>query len=889
MNERKKLAVAITVALAASGLTNAQTATTDGSTQKVERIEVTGSSIRRIDADGPAPVITITREMIEKSGQSTVSDILRSQTINSGGAFDEKFTNSFAPGTSGVSLRGLGQNTTLVLINGRRVANYAFAQNLSDAFVDLNSIPLAAIERIEILKDGASAIYGSDAIAGVINVILRRDFRGAEITASYGQAVPYGDANETRTSLAAGYGDIAKDRFNALVMLDFFKRDPKFLRDREYSKSADQTSRGGSDSRSPTGSPGSWIFNQGQPTGTNTFSRPFPTCKPTDIIPDFYGVSGNGDDVCGYNFNNAIADIIKTERVGATARASFALTPSITAFFDGSYNKNKSQTLSAPTPAAFNLPVGHNSNPFDKPVRISYRFLDVGPRTNDITSENSRAVLGMKGTSFAWDWEAGISATRNTTNNHATNFIDSQAVTQLVANGVYDFLNPSRNSPAQVQALRIATDRVGVSDAQSIDLKGSRELIELRGGALAIALGAEYRREHSSDTPDKFTREGRVVGSGGTSSSGSRSANALYAELSAPVLKNLELQAAIRRDSYSDFGAATVPKFGFKYSPTKQFAVRGSYGEGFRAPSLPELYLGSSISFAQFVDTPRCNAYTLAESAGNATAAEKTSACRGAQYRTSLAGNSSLKAETSKSVFLGVIIEPVKDLSLSVDYFDIDHADKIANPAFSYQLLNASAFPGTVVREQASDRDTAVGSPGRLQGSGASDAIGLYRSYYNLGNQRAQGVDVEARYRFDVEGLGRISTQAAATYYDKLFVTAAPGQPASQQAGTYRYPRVVANASVGLARGAWDTTLSANYIHHYLQVNQITTSHVGQNLTWNLVATYTGFKNIRLTIGARNLLDRDPPFSDDETEGYDFGTHDSRGRFVFGSFTYSFK
>jgi iron complex outermembrane recepter protein len=889
MNERKKLAVAITVALTASALTQAQPTTTENPAQKVERIEVTGSSIRRVDTEGPAPVITITREMIEKSGQSTVSDILRSQTVNSGGAFDDKFTNSFAPGTSGVSLRGLGQNTTLVLINGRRVANYAFAQNLSDAFVDLNSIPLAAIERIEILKDGASAIYGSDAIAGVINVILRRDFKGAEVTTYYGQAVPYGDAKELRTSLAAGYGDIAKDRFNALMTLDYFKREPKFLRDREYSKSADHTSRGGIDFRSPTGSPGTWIFNQGQPTGTSTFSKPFPTCKPTDIIPDFYAFSGLGDDACGYNFNNAIADIIKTDRVGATARVSYALTPSITAFFDGSYNKNESQTLAAATPAAFNLPVGHNSNPFDTPVRISYRFLDVGPRTNDITSENSRAVLGVKGTNFSWDWEAAISATRNTTENVGTNYIDAQAIAQLVSSGVYDFLNPSRNSPSQVQALRIVSGRLGVSDAQSVDVKGSRELMELPGGPLAVAVGAEYRREHTSDTPDKFTREGRVVGSGGTSSSGSRSADALYAELSAPVLKNLELQAAVRRDSYSDFGSATVPKFGFKYSPTKQFAVRGSYGEGFRAPSLPELYLGNSISFSQFVDTPRCNAYTAAQRAGNATAAEATSVCRAAQYRTSLAGNNLLKAETSKSIFVGMIIEPTKDLSISLDYFDIDHADKIANPSISYQLLNPSAFPGTVFREQASARDAAVGAPGRLQGSGASDAIGLLRSYYNLGKQRAQGVDVEARYRVDIAGVGRVSTQAAATYYDKLFITAAPGLAPQQQAGTYQYPRVVANASLGLARGAWDTTLSANYTHHYQQFNQISTSHVGQNLTWNLVATYTGIKNIRLTVGARNLLDRDPPFSDNETEGYDFGTHDSRGRFVFGSFTYTFK
>jgi iron complex outermembrane recepter protein len=894
VNTKKKfLAVAVLngiASIAGAGAAHAQTA----EVQKVERVEVTGSNIKRIDQESAAPVLVITRENIERSGQSTVSDLLRSMTINNGGAFDEKFTNSFAPGTSGVSLRGLGQNATLVLINGRRVANYSFAQNVTDSFVDLNSIPLGAIDRVEVLKDGASAIYGSDAIAGVINIILRRDFRGVEVQATYGATAPYNDANELRLSGAAGIGDVARDRYNALLTLDYYKRDPRFLRDREYSRSADNTRSGGADARSPTGSPGTYLFNGftntgATPAGVNTYSRPFSSCKPEDVIRDYWGISGNGDDVCGFNFNNFIADIIKTERVGATGRSTFQITPKFSLFAEAGYSQTKSQTLAAPTPGGFALPVGHNSNPYEVPVRIAYRFLDVGPRTNDITSENTRVVLGAKGEIAGWDWEAALNKARNTAENVGTNFVDTAAIATLVSNGVYNFVNPAANSAALTDSLRIRTNRLGVSDLTVFDAKASREIFALPAGPIGMAVGAEFRQERGSDTPDAFTREGRVVGSGGTSSRGERNASAGYVEFSIAAMKNLEVQLAGRYDQYDGFGGKFSPKVAFRYSPSDKLMFRGSFNAGFRAPSLAELFVGDTINFPSFIDGPRCNAYRAAETAGRATADEVTNACRTTQYQALSKGNPDLKAEKSQSFFLGSVFEPIKGWSIGLDWFLIKHENKIAQPLVQYQLANADAFPGTVVRSAANARDQAVGAPGRLRGAGADTQIGLFQSYYNLGSQESTGFDIDLRWKRAFAELGEVSVESTSTYYTKITGAAAPGQPVTSFAGTYRYPRFLSSLRTTWQRGPWEVNVNGNYTHHYLQVNAFTDRYVKSFTTVDLIASYAGFKNTKLTVGIRNLMDTKPPFSDDETEGYDFGTHDSRGRFVYGTVKYSWK
>ncbi len=875
--QRRRIAVGVACALGITG----GLAGAPASAQDI-RVEVTGSNIKRVDTEGPAPVTVFTREDIEQRGQTTVSEVLRTLPQQGGFTFDDQFTNSFAPGTSGIGLRNLGQNATLVLVNGRRVANYGFAQNIDLAFVDLNSIPLAAIERIEVLTDGASAIYGSDAIAGVINIILRRDFRGFEATAGYG-VTQEGDGDEFRATITGGWGDLAKDRFNAMIMADYYKREPISLGDRTYTRNANMEPRGGFDFRSPSGSPGTWV----QRAGTNpgfALSRPFPDCAPEDIWVDPSGGPG-----CAFNFNPFIDTVPETERWAVYGRVTWDITKDIQFFGEASYNNTVTNTTAAPTPASFALPVGHNSNPFPTPVNIRYRYLDAGPRLNEIDTDATRFLAGLRGNVKGWDWEVGALYSKSDTVNTGRNYISATEQSQLVNRGVYNFVNPSLNAPSLVDALRIQTTRTGESDMLLIDAKTSGEIWKLPTGSLMGAFGVEYREDEIADTPDPNSAAGLVVGSGGTAAAGSRDVFSAYGEFLIPLHKTLEMQAAVRYDDYSDFGSTWNPKIALRWQPTRELVLRGSWGKGFRAPSLAELYLGDTISFPSFIDNPRCNAYR----AGGAPSVETNAVCRNLQYRTRSGGNPDLQPETSDSLYFGFIFEPVDNFSMEMAWWKITHDNIIDQPTISYQLNNPDLFPpGAINRFPPNAIDLSVGAPGGLRGSGSDEEVGLNRLYFNISEQKAEGIDFNFKLRNSLGDWGRLTTNLAGTYNIRYERAAAPGQPLIDYMGTYYYPQWRGNLLFDWDRGPWNASLFFNYVHSYDQANGTAFGgaydEVDSWTTANFSVRYTGFKNWELTFGVNNLFDKDPPFSDDETQGYDFTNSNPIGRFYYGRVKYAF-
>ena len=875
--QRRKVAVGVACALGITGgLAAAPAAAQD------IRVEVTGSNIKRVDVEGPAPVTVLTRDDIEQRGQTTVSEVLRTLTQQGGFTFDDQFTNSFAPGTSGIGLRNLGQNATLVLVNGRRVANYGFAQNVDLAFVDLNSIPLGAIERIEVLTDGASAIYGSDAIAGVVNIILRRDFQGFEATAGYG-VTQRSDGNEIRANIIGGWGDLAKDRFNAMLIADYFHRDPINLGDRSYSANANMESRGGFDFRSPSGSPGTWVQRSGTQPGFN-LSRPFPDCPADSIWVDPSGGPG-----CAFNFNPFIDTVPETERWAVYGRITWDITKDIQFFGEASYNNTVTNTTAAPTPASFTLPVGHNSNPWSTPVNIRYRYLDAGARLNEIDTDATRFLAGLRGNVKGWDWEVGALYSKSDSTNTGRNYISATEQAQLVNRGVYNFLNPSQNAPTLVDSLKIQTTRTGESDMLLIDAKTSGEIWKLSTGSLMGAFGLEYREDEIADTPDPNTVAGNVVGSGGTAAAGSRDVFSAYGELLIPLHKTLEMQAALRYDDYSDFGSTWNPKVALRWQPVRELVLRGSWAKGYRAPSLVELYLGNTISFPSFIDTPRCNAYR----AGGAPSVETNAVCRNLQYRTQSGGNADLEAETSTSYFAGFIWEPLDNFSMSMDWFKINHNNIIDQPTISYQLSNPDQFPpGAINRFPPNAIDLSVGAPGGLRGSGSDEEVGLYRLYFNISEQKVEGIDFTFTLRNSLGDWGKLTSNLAGTYNMKYQRAAAPGQPLIEYNGTYNYPRWRGNLLFDWERGPWNSSLFANYIHSYYQANGTAFGgaydYVDPWTTWNWSIRYKGFKNWELTFGVNNLMDKDPPFSDDETQGYDFTQSNPVGRFFYGRVKYAF-
>ena len=853
-------------------------------TTRIEKIEVTGSQIKRVDTEGPNPVTVIRREDLQRSAGQNLQDILQNVTASLG-SFSETANsgNTFAPGTANINLRNLGNQTTLVLLNGRRVANYGFAQNINENFVDLNAIPVSAIDRIEILKDGASAIYGSDAIAGVVNIILRRDFTGIEATVGYGSS-DKGDADEQRASLTAGFGDVAKHRFNVMATLDYYKRDPLFGPDRDISRTADyRRFFGGIDFRSPSGNPGTYLTAGRGGFTTNTV---FPACS---AEARNQGLDPLG--TCAYNFMPDVMTLPETERKGVMGRAIYEFSPSFSAFLEFGWNENDSFSQLAPTPDSFTLPVGHNSNPYPFAVPIRYRFTDVGPRVSNQVSETTRFVAGLRGNLWnRWDWEAAYLKGENDVVENRRNFISTPVRNALVAANVYSFINNSINSPTLVASLRASPQRVGHSEVESFDGKISGTLFELPGGPLGIALGAEHREESVKDVPDPLGAAGLIIGAGGTAADGSRKMDGYFAEVAVPITRNIEAQLAVRHEKYSDYGSSTVPKAAIAWRPWNNLLIRAGYNEGFRAPSLAELYLGQSVSFPSVVDSTRCAGYRAAF--GN-TDPRTAGACAALQYRSITGGNPSLTAEESEAESAGFVWDATPNLSLSMDYYRIKHTGRIAQPSLTFLVANEDLFPGGVVRDPRTPNDIAANTRGPIVGSGSDERPGIFRTYFNASSQSTRGVDLELRYRMSLGSAGRLTLVSSNTYVDYFRRSVAPGQAPVELAGNDGLPRYRGNQQALWSTGPWDISLIVNIIGHYNQPLDVVPNvdeNVAAWVTGDLQVAYSGFRNLKLTAGVRNITDRDPPFYNNQSSsGVDTSLHNLIGRFIYGRVTYTFR
>jgi len=870
----RRTAMAVAIALAATA--GAPLVLAQAQEKKIEKIEVTGSNIKRIDAEGPAPVLVLTREDIDKSGAQTVADLMRNLPINNVGQFAETTLggNTFAAGTAAISLRGLGPNTTLVLLNGRRVANYGFGQNITQAFVDLNSIPPSAIERIEILKDGASAIYGSDAIAGVVNIIMKKEYQGLELSATVGEA-SVGDSEQTRFAITGGWGDLSRDRFNVMAVLDVFERKATWAKDREFSRNADQRARGGFDLRSPTGNPGTWL-TAGR--GGNADNTVFTNC-PTESRGQFSGLT-----TCYYNFQPEVYLLPPSERKGAFVRGVADLGSALSGFVEVHYNENVTESQLAPTPANTTLPVGHNSNPYDFAVPIRYRFVDVGPRITTITTEASRLTAGLKGSSWNWDWEGAFSASKSDTASRGRNSINADALATLTANGVYNYLNNSANSAALVDSLRANPFRIAKASTRGFDFKATRELMQLPAGPVGLAIGVERRAEKVSDEIDPLSAAGKIVGAGGATSNGDRTQTSLYSEIGIPVHKTVEVQLAARMENYSDFGKATKPKIAVSWKVTPDLMLRGSYSKGFRAPSLQELYLGLATSFPSFIDTPRCTAYTTTFGPNDA---RTLAVCGAPQVRSQSSGNSGLKPEESESSNVGIVWEAFKGFSVSLDYYIINHTNRITQPSVQFLLSNPT--PNSVNRRAQNANDVLANAPGELLGVGSADGVGISNQFQNLSAQETSGLDLDLRYRFNWNGVGKVTLTSMTSHVASFRTATSPGTPLTEFAGTYQFPRTISTNGVNLSRGDWEFGLTARTRSMFYQFNRRVHTHVDSYTTLDGQMQYSGFKNMKLVLGVNNIESKAPPFDDNSNDGYANSTDNPIGRYIYGRVTYNFK
>ncbi|NML63285.1 TonB-dependent receptor [Massilia sp. RP-1-19] len=749
----------------------------------IARVEVTGTLIRRAEAETSSSVLTLNRADIERSGKTTVAELLQTLAVDNQGSVPMSFGNGFAAGASGISLRGLGAASTLVLINGRRVAPYGLADDGQKMFADLNIIPSEAIERVEVLKTGASSLYGSDAIAGVVNVILRRDFVGTSVRASHGQSRER-DGNDSVVAVTHGFGDIDNDRYNVLVSLEYGRRDEIWLRDRadrghigridlrNWGYSAQQA-LGGTGAIVDNNLAGSSIVgnvrnpdtldyvSRGNPAGDG-FTRLFPGAACSNFTSHPQGDPLGGCLIDSTLVYNQVQP--GQERINFFTRGALQINPAWQAY--GELNLYRSESESFTTPSGIHGSVGypggpvsnaaialgptHPDNPyFGSTARLRYLAADVGPRVSSIESDFIRLVAGAKGEVAGWEIDTGLLFSQNEVSIERSGFLQRDVAFALLnpsaanvaaaaGNPGYAALPPGTfwriaesaglNSPALYAALAPAISNDAKTRIAQIDIKGSREFGKLAGGALGVAVGGEFRREEATLAPTTGTGRGNIIGLGYSAYDGARNVAALYGEVLAPVRRTLELSAALRGDHYSDAGDSYTPKFGFKWSPVKSFAARGTYARGFRAPSTAENGVGGLAAFSTASDPLRCNLGVA-------------SACDPASVAVITSPNPALSPEKARTVNLGVIWDPYPRTNIAIDVWEIKRKNEI-----NQEQIDAAILAGRVARDPSTAAAGIPGDPGQI--------TAVLASYVNSASSEVRGIDVEFRQGFSI---GKVS------------------------------------------------------------------------------------------------------------------------------------
>ena len=750
--------------------------------QPIARVEITGSNIRRAEAESSTAVQTLNRADIEKTGRTTVAELLQTLAIDNQGSVPTSFGGGFAQGASGISLRGLGAASTLVLLNGRRIAPYGLADDGQKVFADLNIIPSDAVERVEILKGGASAIYGSDAIAGVVNVILRRDFVGTSVRSTYGTS-RYWDGRDSRVAITHGFGNFDSDRYNMLFSLEFGGKREVYNRDRDdrgqigrgdlrdYGFSA-QEALGGTGAITTNNAAGSAVngnvrnpttldyYNRGNLAGPG-FTRTFPGADCRNFTRHPQGDPGGGCLTDAQLEYNQIQP--RQNSWNLFSRGTFQLSPAMQAYGELNYYWSESRSLTTPSTisgsvgypggpvsnAAVSLGASHPDNPyFGTAARLRYLATDVGPRTSDIESKFGRAVAGIKGSWRDWDIDSALLFSTNRVSNDRDGFLQRDVTFALLnpsaanvaaasANPRYAALPPGSlwriaenaglNTPAIYAALSPTVSNKAETRIAQVDFKATRELGQLPGGPLGVALGAEYRRERTELGPAAGTETGNIIGLGYSAYFGKRNVTAAYAEVLAPVLPTVELSGALRADHFSDVGNAYTPKVAAKWTPLRELALRANFAKGFRAPSAAENGVGGLAAFSTASDPLRCNLGV-------------TASCDPASIAIITSPNPALSPEKSRNWSVGAIWDPLPRTSVSLDFWQIKRTNEI-----NQEQTDAAIAAGHVAR----DPSTATGIAGD---PGAITAV-LAR-YVNSAQTKVRGVDLDGRTALNL-GSGR--------------------------------------------------------------------------------------------------------------------------------------
>lgn len=918
---RTALSLGVALALGSPGLL------AQDESASVEEVVVTGTRIKGLDLKGANQAIQLNRQDILDSGADSLGQLMQDLTVTGGG------TGTFSPSTGGplsgdtpvgqssVSLRGLDVGSTLTLINGRRATVSSFAAGQA-SFIDLNSIPTAAVERIEILPTGASATYGADAVAGVVNYVLRRDYEGLEISGSYGDSTESSSDSRYNFNILAGWSN---DRHSVMGLIDYFKRDDLYDRDRDISENSVRPSQQG-------------FF----PSFNDLFLMVNDqTEEPQDggCAEGDFGF-GNFGEFCEVDTNQFTSVFDEYESIGGLLTYQFKPNERVTWYNELIYQETESDGTSSP--ANFSRAPIDPENPF-WPEALVNDIVEEGqagdfgdffgfpifawgkipePRAVEFESETLRIVSSLE-VEFDSGWvvEGGATYGRNeNTQRGISGLVVSEAfynanLGNLCSDGStverwdVDLQRPSASfvgdtcedigkttlwyntfggQEDQQDGIRdllfTQASRDGESEMLQFDLVGSGELFEFNGRMIQGAFGAEWRHEEVEDDPSgvavasSFNPE-PVLGFSSTSADADRDQWALFAEFYIPLSDTLDLQLAGRYDDYDSFGDDFNPKVAFRWQPLEQLIFRGNYSTSFRAPSLAQVGAGTLLS-SYTVDcqmTPEACAGDPLED-GEALLSEEVA-------------NDNLEAETADTWGMGFVLSPTQDIDITVDYWSISYDDRIGIDEDDF-IRRALGGEFQVVGEG----ELPTGVPGlEVDGGFVTDA---HFELTNLGSEDVSGVDFTYTHGIDV-GPGSLTLTADVTWYNEYERQPSPASPKIDEIGEFLYPEYLANARARYRWGDWSGSISVRHVDEYkddpsnrtleavgLPANSEVDVDSWTAWDFNLSYDYTDRSFVQLNV--RNIFDEEPPLVLGLSSNVDQINHSSMGRFITLSVTHAF-
>ncbi|TDK60054.1 TonB-dependent receptor domain-containing protein [Sapientia aquatica] len=885
----------------------------------VQRVEITGSSIRRIDSETPSPVQVITAEDLKKSGYTSISQVLSNITANGQGTLSQGFAYAFAGGASGISLRGLNTSATLVLIDGHRMAPNALSDDGQRSFVDVSNIPFDTIERVEVLKDGASAVYGSDAMAGVVNVILKKTVTGTTVNAEGGSSTKGGGAT-VHASITSGFGDLQEDGYNAYASLEYrhqnnitnasrYNESPGSWASLDWTKFGGQNFINGATAQTPHPRiPGSvYLRDPTQSFGASNAVFLNGSCNYALLSSDgcTFAPEGNLEPKTENinflaSFTKRLNDGWQLAVKGSVFESKVDVVYRAHARFTGGNSWDQNVAVSAgvapyltgTTLDSVTVPATYPGNTLGAPAVI-YGFDASSPTPETkVNSKNYRLVADLTGSIGEWDIQSAVGFTENTINQNNLGTLYAPALQAALNRATSPYSLTGANSAADLAAIYPNVSATDTSKLSFVELHATRSLAQLPGGDLGFSTGGSYTSRTMDSPAPTLIANGTVPGNNAYVS-GKQTDAALFAEIVAPVTKTIELDGHARYDHFGADGAnnSFTPSAGFKWTPTSAFGLRGTYATGFRAPNPAEAGQSGQAYVGSGWDLINCPGGPAAVQVGaNGYPAKGSFVAACSQPTVLNSSSTTLKPEKSKSATLGLILEPIKGWSSTFDLYEIKISDQIVTPG-NVDQTTAVRNPNAVTG------DCADGNGGTytctLAGGAAGQILYIPNKYVNANSTKTSGWELESHYKWKLGEYGTLLTSLDWSH-TMSYILSEGGQD-FQLAGTHGPSIIGGNtgnpkdriaATFTYAKNALDVTTAFNWISSYSVVDpsyagavDCATSlsavqgtpffpngnaptnfcTVGSFMTVDLTTRYKFSKQLSVHFAVNNLLNRKPP------------------------------